>query len=263
MIENEEYVHQMKKFISDTLNELFNENILDDQVKWKYLKYNIRKYTISISKKLAKSTNKKIVDLETKLKHFEKDYENYVNNIDHKVCKQQLDAIYEEKAKGIKITCKCNWYELGEKSTKFFLNLEKHRAIQSQIHSVIINQDEIADKDEINKQIVSFYQSLFSRKVENQTDKIEACLELMPLPKLTNEQTLSCEGIISEDEVFMSLKSIENNKSPGNNALSKEFYEYILNEIKNPFLASIHREFLNQELSSSQKQAVIKIFKKI
>ena len=67
LIENEEYVHQMKKFISDTLNELFNENILDDQVKWEYLKYNIRKYTINFSKKLAKNTNKKIVDLETKL----------------------------------------------------------------------------------------------------------------------------------------------------------------------------------------------------
>ena len=33
VIETEEYVHQMKKRISDTLNELFNENILDDQVK--------------------------------------------------------------------------------------------------------------------------------------------------------------------------------------------------------------------------------------
>ena len=30
LTENEEYVHQIKKFISDTLNELFNENILDD-----------------------------------------------------------------------------------------------------------------------------------------------------------------------------------------------------------------------------------------
>ena len=71
----------MKKFISDTLNELFNENILDDQVKWEYLKYNVRNYTINFSKKLARNTNKKIVDLETKLKHFEKDYENYVDNI--------------------------------------------------------------------------------------------------------------------------------------------------------------------------------------
>ena len=33
LIENEEYVYQMKKFITDALNELFNENILDDQLK--------------------------------------------------------------------------------------------------------------------------------------------------------------------------------------------------------------------------------------
>ena len=67
--------------------------------------------------------------------------------------------------------------------------MEKHRAMQSQIHSVIINQDEITDQDEINKQIYFFYQSLFSRKDQNQTDKIVAYLELIPLPKLTNEQT--------------------------------------------------------------------------
>ena len=81
LIETEKYVHQIKTFISDTLNEFFNENILDDQVKLEYLKYNIRKYTINFSKKNSKNTNKKIVDLETKLKHFEKDYENYVDNI--------------------------------------------------------------------------------------------------------------------------------------------------------------------------------------
>ena len=59
LIEKEEYFHQMKKSISDILNELFNENILDDQVKWEYLKYHIRKYTVNFSKKLAKNTNKK------------------------------------------------------------------------------------------------------------------------------------------------------------------------------------------------------------
>ena len=113
--------------------------------------------------------------------------------------------------------------------------MEKHQAIQSQIHSVIIKQDEIRDQDEINKQIFSFYQSFFSRKVQNQTEKMEAYLELIPLPKLTSEQTFSCEGIISEDEVFTSSKSMENNESPGNDGLSKEFYECFWNEIQNPF----------------------------
>ena len=55
---------------------------------------------------------------------------------------------------------------------------------------------------------------------------------------------------------------MENNESPGNDGLSKEFYECFRNEIKNPILASIHRAFLNQELSSSQKQAVIKMLGK-
>ena len=85
----------------------------------------------------------------------------------------------------------------------------------------------------------------------------------MPLLKLTNGQTLtSYEGIISEDEVFKSLKSVENNKSPGNNGLSKEFYECFCDEFKKTFLASVHRAPLNHELSSSQKQAVIKILEK-
>ena len=261
LIENEEYLPQIKKIILYTLNQLFNENILDDQVKWEYLKCNIRKCTIKFSKELAKNTNKTIDALETNLKHYEK-LENYVDNIDYKVCKQQLDEIYEKKAKGIKIRSKCNWYDHGEKSTKYFLYLEKNLAIQSQIHSVVINQDEIADQDEINKQIFSFYQSLFSRKMQFQTDIIEAYLDNIPLPKLTDEQTLSCEGIISEDEVFKSLKSMDNNKSPGNDGLSKEFYECFWDEVKNSLLASIYKEFLNQKLSTSQKQALIKILEK-
>ena len=135
----------------------------------------------------------------------------------------------------------------------FFKNLEKHCVIHSQIYSVIINQDEITDQDEINKQTFSFYQSLFSRKVQFQTEIIEAYLENLPLPRLTNEQTLSCECIISEDEMFKSLKYMENNKSPRNHGLSKEFYECFWDEVKNPFLACIHKALLNQEISSSQK----------
>ena len=47
----------MKKFTSDTLNELFNESILANQVKWEYLKYNIGKNTIDFSKKPTKKHN--------------------------------------------------------------------------------------------------------------------------------------------------------------------------------------------------------------
>ena len=66
-------------------------------------------------------------------------------------------------------------------------------------------------------------------------------LEHLTLHKLTNEQTLSCKGIISEDELFKSLKPMENNKSPGIDGLSKEFCKCFWDEIKKLFLASINR----------------------
>ena len=101
------------------------------------------------------------------------------------------------------------------------------------------------------------------RKVQIETDKIVAYLENIPSPKLINEQTLSCEGDVSEDnKLFKSLKPMENNKSPENDGLSEEFYECFWDEIKKPFLASFHKAFLNQELSTSEKQAVIKMLEK-
>ena len=53
---------------------------------------------------------------------------------------------------------------------------------------------------------------------------------------------------------------MENIKSLGHDGLSKELYECFWDEIKNPFLASLHRAY--QELSSSQKQVIIKMLGK-
>ena len=50
-------------------------------------------------------------------------------------CRNKLDTIYEQKINGI-IISKCDWYKYGEKSSKFFLNLEKTRATQSTIRNI-------------------------------------------------------------------------------------------------------------------------------
>ena len=55
---------------------------------------------------------------------------------------------------------------------------------------------------------------------------------------------------------------MKNNKSLGNDGLSKELFKYFWDEIKKLFLTSIHKAFLSHELSSSQKQAVITILEK-
>ena len=45
-----------------------------------------------------------------------------------------------------------------------------------------------------------------------------------------------CENDLTENELLIALKSMQNNKTPGNDGLMEEFYETFLNEIKNAFL---------------------------
>ena len=51
-------------------------------------------------------------------------------------------------------------------------------------------------------------------------------------PQLPTEESLECEKDITEKELFEALKGIPNDKSPGNNSLTKEFVETFWPEVK-------------------------------
>ena len=83
-----------------------------------------------------------------------------------------------------------------------------------------------------------FYETLFRNTSANTSD-CERFLNEVSVPKLNYEDTRICECDVNELELLKALKSMQNNKSPGNDGLTKEFYETFWNEIKNPFMNSI------------------------
>ena len=108
----------MKKLITkiNTSNE-FNE---DTKVKWEFLKYGIRNFTIDYSKKAAKIRKQQKINLEQKLKNLENNLTSGENRKLYNHYKKKLEIIYDYIADGIRLRSKCEWYEHGEKSTKFF-----------------------------------------------------------------------------------------------------------------------------------------------
>ena len=117
------------------------------------------------------------------------------------------------------------WYEEGEKSSKFFLNLEKRRGIQGQIRKLIVNNQEITHQNKIQNELLFFYETLFRNTSANTSEDCESFLNEVFVPKLNYEDARICEGDLNELELLKALKSMQTNKSPGNDGLTKEFYE--------------------------------------
>ena len=63
----------------------------------------------------------------------------------------KLEEIYDNIAEGVKVRSKITWYEEGEKSSRFFLNLEKTKAVQDIIKKLEIENKEISDSNKIMK----------------------------------------------------------------------------------------------------------------
>ena len=248
---------QNEKLYDFKINEMNHENINNDQIWWEFLKYELRKFSRKFSKALAKELREELRILEKKLKLYEQNLKCFENE-DYLRCKLRLEEIYEN----IKIRSKCSWHEYGEKSSKFFLNLENNRFVQIQIRKLIIAEKELTEQNETNNNIFWFYQTVFSKQTNFKQNELMKYLEKINLPLLSNGQKLLCDAIITEKEIYDALKSMENNKTPGNDGLSKEFYEVFWNYVKTSLLASINDAFIKDKLSTSKKQAVIKLIEK-
>ena len=81
-----------------------------------------------------------------------------------KISPLQLENIYDKKVEGTKIRSKCEQYQHGGKSTKFFLNLEKPRAINTIVRHLIDDDKNITDLKEINACICKFYKKNFKKE---------------------------------------------------------------------------------------------------
>ena len=145
-------------------------------------------------------------------------------NNEYNVCKENLNIIYDEIANGIKIRSRCNWYELGKKSNKFILDLEKYQANHNTIKKVIHDAQEITDHKKINNHIFLFYKKLFEEKLQNDIKKTFKFLKDILIPSVTVKQKKICEGELTEKK---SSTSMENNKSPATGGVTRVLMHFL------------------------------------
>ena len=167
---------------------------------------------------------------------------------------------YDRIAESVGIRSKCQWYEEDENSTKFFLNLEKKkRSVKALVRKLEVNGKEICDQAKINDEIKIFFEEAFKCHNGKSFTNLSNILNSIDLPCLTNEQKDFCEIELGEKDLLNALKSMPNRKTPGNDGLSKEFYEVFWKELKDPLLKSFYQAKTYKELKIFSKALAAKL----
>lgn len=136
--------------------------------------------------------------------------------------KTELIVLREKKMQGVLLRSRARWIVDGEKVTKYFCALEKRNYVNKQILK-LEKQDGliITDSKDIVVEVNSFYENLYRNRVV-ECCKIEDLIN--NIPRLTELEAESLEGLITLEDASWVLKNMKNGKSPGSDGFSVEFF---------------------------------------
>ena len=198
----------------------------DPVTKWDAIKFRLCEFCKKFSIKRAADIKANINRLENEYKQLLNQFQVDTSNSELwqmiELLRIQIDDYYEDKAKSAAFRARCRWLGDGEKSSKYFFSLEKSNYEHKTMKMIEKDNGSIThDPHEILELQYNFYSTLYTSdsnvifEMENTTNcKISlASKELLEKDLTINELTAA---------VF----SMKNDKAPGCDGLSVNFYKH-------------------------------------
>ena len=256
-----------KQYIKNLIQQVKLEYVHENpQVIWEICKIKIREFAIKYSKEKQKKSRSYFDRLQNELAKQSEKVDNNPSESEFKKLekiREEVDKLYTYKCKGAYVRSREKWMEFGEKSTKYFLKRETSNGKKKEIDCIQQNGKTITGKDEILKTITNYFSRLYSCNDIVTNANMVFYLQNSDLPMLSETDAFSCEGLLTENECFRAVHSMPNNKAPGCDGLSPEFYKCFWPDLKNVLIDSLNDGYYKGELSQSQRQGILTLlFKK-
>ena len=148
---------------------------------------------------------------------------------------EELKQINEKAARGIAIRAHATWCEVGEHSIQYFLNLEKRNYKRKCITKLKRGNISVTEPEEILREQYNFYKTLYKKKPmvdvfsKDCNDFFERSQELNII---SDHQKIISDAPTTMEELTEAVKWIKNNKSPGSDGFTGEFYKRFWEDIK-------------------------------
>ena len=248
-----------------------NVHMADKNQFWEYVKCQLRTDTILYSCKKAKENKRLENDLKKRLQDFEqqlseKDIINEIEYQEYIRSKADWESHIARINNGIILRSKAKWVEEGEKNTKYFLNLEKRNFNNTCIKTLFNKDDiEVTDMKQILQEQKQFYENLYTSKLKHteiDADISKSFFTDNNMPKLSNMDKDICENDVTIEECSKALQLLPNNKSPGSDGFTTNFYKFFWKNIKDLLFQSFQYSFENKQLSTFQRMGILNLLPK-
>lgn len=162
-----------KQFVTaaNAIIDEFLQESLEPDVKWELLKGKFIEFSKQYSIDKAKDKAERLKSLELKLDMLKQQIESSVIH-NTQLLKDQLDVQNElnsymrQKALGALIRSRTKFFEQGERSSKYYFALEKHRAKLKHMKLIRLNDGSIIkDSTKILQEQTKFYRNLYTSKL--------------------------------------------------------------------------------------------------
>ena len=204
MVEDKYFVNLLKNEISRFARDVPDPS--DPIVKCEYIKYKCGESSRQYSIEKLKERKSRRLFLENKLAEFEAKISTQSNDDileEYNKCKSELDGLYDYITVGVILRSKCNWYEHGEKSSRYFLTLEKGNKAKSYERTLLTeSSNECTEPSQIMTKVKGFHSNLYKRRSTKAEEDCIEYLRTLNTPQLSEAERVSCEGSLSKRECW-------------------------------------------------------------
>ena len=172
--------------------------------------------------------------------------------------KTELEVLATEDAKSSAFRCRKNWAIHGEKSSKFFFNLEKHNAINKTMYAIRKSDGTLTkDYTEILNEQQVFYSKLYGKDPSvSFTMQNKTAATFSPTSHVLLEQDFTI------DELYDAMMTLKSGKTPGLDGLGVGFYRKFWNVLKQPLFDMYQVAVEQKHLNPSARKGLINLIPK-
>ena len=262
LLEDEIFTTEIESFWT---NWLTKKNEFNTPLKWwGTAKTNFKNIAVKRSTQLSKYQRHESRQLKKKILHLQQKLSNGDNSISEAYlqAKNELQHYHLNQMAAIAARTKIQYAEEGERSTSYFFPLENQQKTKQTIKILMKNNlDTITETHDIITETHTFYKNLYTAQ-QTEPHKQTEFLNIVT-PTLTQQDRNLCEGHITENELQTLLKTMENNKSPGLDGLSTNFYKHFWPILGHELTHVYNYAFDHGQLPLTQRRGVISsLFKK-